>query len=150
VARLQAEREERQAVGEALVGLARQEVARRKSQYDADIARLYEAQEALEVARQQLTGNRERGPFTEVPRPRGGPLTSTLGSVVTTPDRVQDPERQPEPEPEPEPASRGAVAGASVPEQRAADAPDLPGDTNFVAAATRPNEENGYANGNGK
>ena len=95
VARLRSEREERQAACEALIGLARQEVARRKSRYDADLARLHEAQEALEVARAQLTGKRSLGPFAAAPEPDGHKLTSTVGAVDTAPERMQ--ERVPRP-----------------------------------------------------
>jgi hypothetical protein len=126
VARLQAEREERQAVCEALVGLARQEVARRQSRFESDLARVQEAQEALEVARKELTGKRELGPFADSPVADHPPVTSTVGRVDTRPRRVQ------------------------VPPQRSEDTSRLPGDADFVVVGTQPNEGNGNGHATGK
>lgn len=82
VARLESEREERQAVGEALIGLARQEVVRRKPRFDADVDELRQSLEALEVAREALTGRRRIGPFSPPPDlPTTRPLGSTLADV---------------------------------------------------------------------
>lgn len=98
-AQLDGEREERQAVAEALIGIARQEVARRKSSYEADLTRLREAREALEVTRWQLTGSREVGPFAESPNPIDVPFVgSTLGPVDTSPDWDPDTRDRRDPE----------------------------------------------------
>jgi hypothetical protein len=85
VARLEAERDERQSVGEILIGLAREEAARRKPLYDADLARVMQAREALEIAFTELTGKTTIGPFAPLPqRVDDGPIMSTLGTVDTS------------------------------------------------------------------
>jgi hypothetical protein len=81
-ARLYAEYDDRMALGDALVGIARRDVARQKAGYDARLTRLQQATEALEVARTALTGGAERGPVAPVPVPPDeGPIGSTLGGV---------------------------------------------------------------------
>jgi hypothetical protein len=85
VARLEAERDERQSIGEILIGLAREETARRKPLYDADLARMMQAREALEITFTELTGETTIGPFAPLPqRVDDGPITSTLGTVDTS------------------------------------------------------------------
>jgi hypothetical protein len=82
VARLDSEREERQAVWEALVGLAKEEATRRKSRYDVDLDDLLRAQHALEVAREALTHARGIGDLAPRPAPPDRePIRSTLGKV---------------------------------------------------------------------
>ncbi|MGI9004469.1 MAG: hypothetical protein ACR2GH_22935 [Pseudonocardia sp.] len=143
VARLDSEQEERQAVGEALIGLARQEVARRKARYDADLTRLQQAQEALEVAREQLTSKRGIGPFTpSLALADSSPIASTLGRVDTAHDWEQDDGR-----PAQEYSGAGTrPASTPVPEPRTgSDSADDISDyaTDYVPVVNRPKEENG-------
>lgn len=89
VARLDSEREERQAVWEALIGLAKEEAVRRKSRYDIDLDNLLRAQHALDVVRQALTQERGIGPLTARPvSPDRGPIESTLGKIDIDPDWI--------------------------------------------------------------
>ncbi len=82
IAHLDAERDERQAVGLVLIGLARQEVARRKALFDADLATALHAREALGAAFEALTGKRTADYGSSFPaRFDDNPVSSTLGPV---------------------------------------------------------------------
>ena len=82
LARLAAERDERQAVGDVLLGLALEEVARRKSAYDLDLVRAKHAREALDVAFAALAGKRTADLTDTWPqRLDDAPVSSTLGPV---------------------------------------------------------------------
>lgn len=147
VARLDSERDERQAVGEALVGLAREQVARRKVCYGADVTRLQQAQEALEVARQELTGRRGIGPFAPPPASlEDRPLRSTLGRIDLAPDwdpvdhRSTTTDASP-PEDAPFVLIPRQNAQPTAPMGADGDALDP---TPEVRLTTRPNEENGH------
>jgi hypothetical protein len=82
IARLDAERDERQAVADVLIGLAGEEAARSKPKYDVDLTRALHAREALESALEALTQKRT-GDLRESRPPRldDGPLESTLGEL---------------------------------------------------------------------
>ncbi|WP_328458406.1 hypothetical protein [Amycolatopsis sp. NBC_00438] len=54
LARLKADRDERQAVGDILVGLAEEEVTRRKPRYDADLAKALHMRNALDITFSEL------------------------------------------------------------------------------------------------
>ena len=82
IARLRAERDNRQAVSDILEGLAREEVARHKPRYDADAARVHQAGLALAVTFQELTGlSIDEVTPPRPPRAEPEPLASTLGPV---------------------------------------------------------------------
>ncbi|MGX7826033.1 hypothetical protein ACTG9Q_13160 [Actinokineospora sp. 24-640] len=83
VARLDSERDERQAVGDVLIGLAREEVARRKPLYDRDLTRALHYREALEAAFVALTGKNTATLLEPAPdRFADHPLRSTLGDMA--------------------------------------------------------------------
>lgn len=85
VAELDAERDERQAVGEVLIGLAREELARREPGYLADLARVAQTHEALEVTFKALTGKNTAELRGIMPRRlTEGPIRSTLGPIDLT------------------------------------------------------------------
>jgi hypothetical protein len=89
VAELRLERDNRQAVNDILEGLARQEVARHKPRYDADLARVRQAGVALAVTFEELTGLR----LDDIEPPRQPPvgrqpLESTLGPVDVSDDQT--------------------------------------------------------------
>lgn len=91
VARLDSEREERQAVWEALIGLAKEEAVRRKSRYDVDLGDVLRAQHALDVAREALTRYRGIGPLSKLPAPPDrDAISSTLGKIDIEPDWITD------------------------------------------------------------
>ena len=91
VARLDSEREERQAVWEALVGLAKEEATRRKSRYDVDLDNLLRAQHALEVAREALTRTRGIGDLSARPAPPDcDEIRSTLGKIDIDADWIPE------------------------------------------------------------
>lgn len=91
IARLDSEREERQAVWEALIGLAKEEAVRRKSRYDVDLDNLMRAQHALDVAREALTRYRGIGSLSKRPAPPDrDTISSTLGKVDIAADWVTD------------------------------------------------------------
>ena len=81
-ARLQAERDERQAVGEVLIGLAREELARQEPAYAADLDAVMQTREAMAVTFEALTGKPAASLQVVLPR-RGDeiPLRSALGPV---------------------------------------------------------------------
>lgn len=82
IARLRVERDERQAVSDILEGLARQEVARYRPRYEADMARVHQAGLALAVTFQDLTGlSMDEVTAPRPPRVQREPLVSTLGAV---------------------------------------------------------------------
>jgi hypothetical protein len=82
IARLAAERDERQAVGDILVGLARERVARLRPQYDADVTRVLHTAEALEVTFEALTGKKHSVLRLNTPRRLDdSTVGSTLGPV---------------------------------------------------------------------
>ena len=56
LARLASQRDERQAVITMLIGLAREEVSRRKYRYEADYARVQHARQTLAITYRELTG----------------------------------------------------------------------------------------------
>ncbi len=94
VARLDAEREERQAVSEALIGLAKEELARRRGSFEAARSRLDHAREARDVTRRALTGKDQLGPFepgmsTLDPHD----VRSTLGPIHLTADGIEESRR---------------------------------------------------------
>jgi hypothetical protein len=80
IARLDGDRDERQAVGEILLGPALEELARRKARYDADCTRLLIAEEALRSSFEALTGKElsQLRPWL-TPREAPSPLQSGLG-----------------------------------------------------------------------
>jgi hypothetical protein len=80
LARLDSDRDERQAVGEILLGPALEELARRKARYDADCTRLLVAEEALRVTFEELSGKELSGlrPW-RIPREAPSTLRSGLG-----------------------------------------------------------------------
>jgi hypothetical protein len=89
LAELRVARDNRQAINDILEGLARQEVARFKPLYDADVARVQQAGVALAVTFTELTGL----DLGEVAVPRLAqadkpPLESTLGSIDVSDDRT--------------------------------------------------------------
>jgi hypothetical protein len=87
VARLLAERDERQSVGEILIGLAKKQVARRRPRYDADLTRMQHAHEALAVTFRALTGRELDQLRTPFPRKvDGDPVGSSFGPVDITDD----------------------------------------------------------------
>lgn len=82
LARLDGERDERQAVGDVLVGLARTEVARLKPAYDSDLTRCLHTREALEAAFRDLTGKETKHLLDSAPvRFDHRQVGSTLGAV---------------------------------------------------------------------
>jgi hypothetical protein len=82
VARLDSEREERQAVWEALIGLAKEEATRRKCRYDLDVDNLLRAQHALDIAREALTQQPGIPRLSARPVPPDhGPIRSTLPKI---------------------------------------------------------------------
>jgi len=58
IANVDAQRDERQAVLDILIGLAAEELARREARYEADLARVEQTRMALEVAFEALTGRK--------------------------------------------------------------------------------------------
>lgn len=87
VARLDAERDDRKAIGEALIGIAKQEVAKRKDRYDADVVLVQYARQALDLAFQELTGRTQVGPFVRLPdRPDDRGVGSTFAGVDVSPE----------------------------------------------------------------
>jgi hypothetical protein len=93
VQQLQHERDEQKAVGEALIGLAREEVARRQAAYRADLDRVHLAREARDETYRRLTGKGEVGPFIELPQqPESSDVRSTLGRMDAGPDWDSDPD----------------------------------------------------------
>jgi hypothetical protein len=91
VARLDSEREERQAVWEALIGLAKEEATRRKSRYDIDLDDLLRAQHAVEVAREALTSARGIGDLAARPAPPDrDEIRSTLGKIDIDADWIPE------------------------------------------------------------
>lgn len=105
IARLGSYRDERRAVSGMLIGLAREEVARRKQRYEADYARSQHARQALAIAFRELTGTE----LTELQSPHpphidDGPLRSTLGPI-TFPDPGMPPGDPSAGSPEPSPSA---------------------------------------------
>jgi hypothetical protein len=87
IARLSAHRAEWTAVSRILIGLAREEVARRQPRYDADYSRAQRARQALAVTYQQLTGKDLADlPSSPPRRDDPGPVGSTLGHLVLPED----------------------------------------------------------------
>lgn len=85
IARLDADRDERLAVGDVLVGLAQEELARRKPRYDADYARVLHVYEALDVTFSALTGKKTSDLRAAAPqRVPGEPSRSAVGPVDLT------------------------------------------------------------------
>jgi hypothetical protein len=85
VSRLQAERDERQAVGEILIGLAQKQVARHRPRYDADVLATHHAHEALAVAFEALTGRKLKDLRAPFPRqPDNDQVGSSFGPVDIT------------------------------------------------------------------
>jgi hypothetical protein len=89
IAELRVERDNRQAINDILEGLAREEVARRKPRYDADLALVHQAGVALAVTFKELTGL----DLEEISPPRPSPvdkptLESTVGPVDVSDDRT--------------------------------------------------------------
>src|SRR5450755_1692253 len=83
IARLHGHRDEWMAVASMLVGLAREEVVRRRHRYEAHYARAQQARQAMADAYEQLTGAK----LADLPAPYprhadGGPTRSTVGPVV--------------------------------------------------------------------
>jgi hypothetical protein len=82
IARLGSQREERKAVSGILIGLAREEVSRRKHCYEADLARAQHAHQVLAIAFDALTGSKMTGlPSPHPPQLDDGPLRSALGTL---------------------------------------------------------------------
>ncbi|SDH52896.1 hypothetical protein SAMN05216553_12631 [Lentzea fradiae] len=82
VARLDGERDERQAVAEILIGLARTEVARIKPLYDSKLTRCLHTREALDAAFRDLTGKETKQLEDSAPiRFDQRKVGSTLGQV---------------------------------------------------------------------
>src|ERR1700761_8923924 len=71
LARLDSHHDERRAVVEMLIGLAREEVARRKHRWEADYARAQLARQTLAIAYRQLTGEELDDLRSPYPRPGG-------------------------------------------------------------------------------
>jgi hypothetical protein len=89
LAELASQRDERQAVADALVGRAAEEVARYKPRYESDIARVTQATAVLAVMFEELTGRKATDHIS--PRPRRSddlPIESTLGPVDISDDRA--------------------------------------------------------------
>jgi hypothetical protein len=100
---------EQTAVSAMLIGLAREEVTRRRSRYEADYARAQHACRTLAVTYQQLTGRE----MTDLPSPHPAHvdeqvLASTLGAMSWT-DTGAPPGLLP-----PGPAPDGSVPAAAV------------------------------------
>ncbi|TDP92920.1 hypothetical protein [Labedaea rhizosphaerae] len=82
IALLEPIHDERQAVATVLVGLAEQDLARQKPRYEADLARVLHAREALDAAAEALTGTRTEHLRTRWPaRTDGGGTVSSLGGT---------------------------------------------------------------------
>jgi hypothetical protein len=82
VARLEAERDERQAVGDLLIGLAKKQVARHRPKYDEDFLAMRHAHHALGVAFKALTGKEIEDLGTPYPRKvDNDPVGSSFGPV---------------------------------------------------------------------
>jgi hypothetical protein len=82
LADLQRQRDNRLAVNDILEGLARQEVARRKPRYEADLAEVQQAGVALAVTFRELTGlDLDEVKPPRPPDPDLRPLESTLGPL---------------------------------------------------------------------
>lgn len=89
VARLDGERDERQAVVEILIGLARTEVARIKPLYDSKLTHCLHTREALEAAFRDLTGKETKQLTDSAPiRFDQRKVGSTLGQVEDEPTTV--------------------------------------------------------------
>jgi hypothetical protein len=96
LARLDAERDERQAVGDVLVGLAQEELASSRPRYEADYARVLHAYEAVAVTYAALTGKKAADLRIYLPpRAAPGPLQSGLGPAELTHPWVEAPGRYP-------------------------------------------------------
>jgi hypothetical protein len=89
LATLDAERDDRIAIGRVLVRMASAEVARRKPVYEADSARSSHAAAAVAVTFEALTGKRATDYLPAGPARAGeGPLSSTVGAIDL---RLDDP-----------------------------------------------------------
>ena len=85
VARLEAERDERQAVGDILIGLAKKQVARHRPRYDEHFLAMRHAHHALGVAFKALTGKEIEDLGTPYPRKvDNDPVGSSFGPVDIT------------------------------------------------------------------
>ncbi len=114
VARLHAERDERQSVGEILIGLAQKQLARRRPRYDADFARMRHAHEALAVTFQALTGKELRDLRAPFPRQADNdPVGSSFGPVDITDSWTRSADATPGPE-------------SGAPGTEASEVPDIP------------------------
>ena len=88
LAELDAERDQRQAYVDAMVGQAAEQVARYKPRYEADVARVTQATAVLAMMYEELTGRQATEHIP--PRPRRTddlPIESTLGPVDISDDR---------------------------------------------------------------
>jgi hypothetical protein len=82
LAELDAARDDRRAIARMLIGMADQEVARRKPRFDADIARVSHARAALADAFEALTGRKATEHVPVAPSRTGDdPLQSTVGAI---------------------------------------------------------------------
>ena len=92
VAQLDAERDERMAIGEALIGLAKEEAARRQGKFLAAQIRLREAEAAMELTWTRIAGER-RLPSTASATPVIPSLSSPLGRTDLTVDWEPPPDQ---------------------------------------------------------
>jgi hypothetical protein len=131
---------EQTAVSAMLIGLAREEVTRRRSRYEADYARAQHACRTLAVTYQQLTGRE----MTDLPSPHPAHvdeqvLASTLGAMSWTDTGAPTGLLPPGPAPEgagPDGAAMtGPVLDSPVPDQPVLDGPARGGPVPDGAAA---------------
>jgi hypothetical protein len=114
IARVRGHRDEREAVGIMLTGLAREEIARRRQRYEADYARAQHDRQALAIAFRELTGAELADLGSPHPDHRpGGPLRSTLGpaDLPGTPDDAAGPAGEP---PDQHAGNAGGPAGKGL------------------------------------